>query len=78
MLYSVDSSIQMQRVLKFAASIRDICQVRDVVRKKNGIMWEDFSNLGEGSDPNPLHIFRFFFYSSGAYKMAKKYLKKKQ
>ena len=34
MLYSVDSSIQMQRVLKFAASIRDICQIRDVVRKK--------------------------------------------
>ena len=31
---------------------------------------------GEGSDPNPLHIFLCFFSNSGAYKMAKKTVKK--
>ena len=35
-------------------------KIRDVVRKKNGIMWEKFPKGGEGSDPNPLHIFLFF------------------
>ena len=35
MLYSVDSSIQVQRVLKCAASFRDICQVIDNIEGYN-------------------------------------------
>ena len=38
--------------------------VRNVLREKNGIMWEKFPNLG-GSDPNPLHIFLCFFPIQG-------------
>ena len=45
-------------------------------QKRNGIMWEKFPKGGEGSDPNPLHIFFCFFSNSGAYKMAKKNGKK--
>ena len=40
-------------------------------QKKNRIMWEKFPNWGEGSDPNPLHIFS----NSGAYRMAKNTVK---
>ena len=40
-------------------------------QKKNGIMWGKFPKRGEGSDPNPLHIFSVFS-NSGAYKMAKR------
>ena len=41
----------------FSVKFKILCRyetVRDVVRKKNGIMWGKFPKGGEGSDPNPL------------------------
>ena len=61
----------MQRVLKFAASIRDICQVRDVVRKKTGLCGKNSQTGGMGLTQT--HYIFFCFFSSGAYNMAKKY-----
>ena len=34
-------------------------------------MWENFPNWGEGSDPNPLHIFLCFFPIQGLIKWQK-------
>ena len=53
-----------------------IAIIRDVVRKKNRIMWEKFPNWGEGSDPNPLHIFLCFFPIQGLIKWQKIFKKK--
>ena len=40
--------------------------------EKNGIMSEKFPKGGEGSDPNPLHIFLCFFPIQGLIKWQKK------
>ena len=68
-------ALKFDLVITFAWDVLLSTHLRNVVRKKRvyvGKIPKGGPPGGEGSDPNPLHIFLCFFSNVGAYKMAKK------